>query len=121
MSLNIVSLKNNILYDVKRLEIKKKIIERITELNLIDVKYKLDNEFLLLVSNLIEYLVTKKDRLNKLELLIEIYNQLFPMNELEIETLKSNVNFIHANKQIKKVSYFKLFMCGLKELLFKKH
>lgn len=120
MSLNIISLKNNILYDVKRLEIKKKIIDRINELNLTDQKYKNDNEYLLLVCSLIEFLVSKKDNINKIELLIEIYNQLFVLTSDEIETIKNNVKFLHENKQIKKVSFFKLFICGLKELFFKK-
>ena len=30
-------------------------------------KYKFDNEYLLLLCNLVEYLVTKKDKINKLE------------------------------------------------------
>ena len=80
----------------------------------------LDNEYLLLVCSLIEFLVSKKDNINKIELLIEIYNQLFVLTSDEIETIKNNVKFLHENKQIKKVSFFKLFICGLKEIFFKK-
>ena len=55
MGLEIVSLKNNILNDVRKFEVKNKIINRLVELNLNDIKYKFDNEFLLLVCNLIEH------------------------------------------------------------------
>jgi hypothetical protein len=60
MGLEIVSLKNNILNDVKMSEIKNKIISRLVELNLNDIKYKFDNEFLLLVCNLAEHLIVKR-------------------------------------------------------------
>ena len=72
MGLEIVSLKNNILNDVKKSEVKNKIINRLVELNLNDIKYKLDNEFLLLVCNLVEHLVVKADKLDKKELVQDI-------------------------------------------------
>ena len=39
MGLEIVSLKNNILNDVKKSDIKNKVINRLVELNLNDIKY----------------------------------------------------------------------------------
>ncbi len=120
MSLELVGLKNNILNDVKRYEVKSKIISRIAQLNLNQPQYKNDNEFLLLVCNLAEFLIVKKDKVDKQELVVEIFNDLFALNEDEKELLKRNINFIHSNKQIKKVSYFKLFICGVKEFFLKK-
>lgn len=120
MSLEIVSLKNNILKDVKYNEVKQKIINRLNELNLNQPHYKNDQEYLLLICNLIEHLIIKKDEINKLDLINDIYITLFNIDDLDKETLKRNIDFLHKNKQIKKVSYFKLFLCGINEYFFKK-
>jgi hypothetical protein len=120
MGLEIVSLKNNILNDVRKPEVKNKIINRLVELNLNDIKYKFDNEFLLLVCNLIEHLVVKGDKLDKKELVLEIVSQLFNLDELDKATLSANIEFLHSNKQIKKVSYYKLFRTCLGEWFQKK-
>lgn len=65
MSLSIVPLKNNILVDYKRNETKETIINRLKELNLDPGKYKLDIEYLTFVCNCIEFLVNKKDKIDK--------------------------------------------------------
>ena len=119
MSLDVVPLKNNILIDFKKTEIKNKIISRVNELNIPIVNYKNDNEFLTLVCNLCEYLVTKKDSINKKDLVILIYNELYGLTPEEMETLKNNIDIIHLQKKIKKVSWWKLFKCGVYEY-FKK-
>ena len=119
MSLDIVPLKNNILIDFKRNEIKNKIISRVNELNIPIVNYKNDNEFLTLVCNLCEYLISKKDNINKKDLVILIYNELYGLTPEEMETLKNNIDIIHLQKKIKKVSMWKLFKCGVYEY-FKK-
>ena len=121
MNLQIVPLTNNILVDFKKQDIKSKIIQRIQELNLNIPLYKNDQEFLSLVCNLIEYLVkSKKDNINKIELVLLIYQELFGLTPEEQEVLKNNINIIHLQKKIKAVSYWKLFKCGVKEFLFKK-
>ena len=121
MNLQIVPLTNNILVDFKKQDIKTKIIERIHELNLNLPLYKNDQEFLTLVCNLIEYLVkSKKDNINKIELVLLIYQQLFGITPDEQEVLKNNINILHLQKKIKKVSMWKLFKCGVSEFFFKK-
>ena len=121
MNLQIVPLTNNILVDFKKQDIKTKIIERIHELNLNLPLYKNDQEFLTLVCNLIEYLVkSKKDNINKIELVLLIYQQLFGLTADEQEGLKNNINILHLQKKIKKVSMWKLFKCGVSEFFFKK-
>ena len=63
---SLVPLKNNLLVDSKTNVVKRRIIERINELGLVDLpKYKNDNEFLVLICNLIENLITKNYVLNK--------------------------------------------------------
>ena len=118
--LQIVSLKNNLLYDVTVNEIKTKIIKRIHELNLGEPKYKTDNELLVLICNLIEFLVHKKDKIVKKDLCINIFTDLFQLTDDEKKALSNNIDFVHLNGAIKKVSKFKLFKCGLYELFLKK-
>jgi hypothetical protein len=119
---SLVPLKNNLLIDSKTNVVKRRIIERINELGLVDLhKYKNDNEFLVLVANLIENLITKKDSVSKKQLLIEVYKQLFGISEEEANILSNNIEFICNQKGlVKKMSYYKLFMCNFKEYFFKK-
>jgi hypothetical protein len=122
MSLTIVPLKNNILLDVKVNDIKASIIKRIQELRLDSIKYKLDAEFLTLVCNLVEHLVIKKDGIDKKKLVLDIFSDLFSVNltEDDTTTIIRNIDFIHNNKAIKKVSWYKLFKTGIRELMAKK-
>ena len=92
----------------------------LTKSNINVSQYKTDNEFLTLICNLIEYLVTKKDNINKKELVLSVYNDLFGLTPEEQETLKNNIDIVHLQKKIKAVSYWKLFKCGVKEFIFKK-
>ena len=117
-SLEIISLKNSILVDVHKTEIKSAIMKRVAELNLDLVKWKINPEFLSLLCNMIEHLVEKKDKINKLDFAIEIVNDLLSgsLTADEIAIIKSTIEFIHQNKNIKKVSVWKLFKCGVKEL-----
>ena len=68
--LQIIPLKNNLLVDWKKQDIKTKIISRVNELNISLAHYKNDNEFLVLVCNLVEYLIVKKDNINKKEMCV---------------------------------------------------
>ena len=120
MNLQIVPLTNNILVDFKKQDIKNKIIERIQELKLNLPLYKNDIEFLTLVCNLIEFLVkSKKDNIDKVEIALLIYQELYGLSTDEQETLKNNINIIHLQKKIKKVSQWKLFKCGITEFFSK--
>lgn len=120
MNLQIVPLGNNILVDFKKQDIKNKIIQRIQDLKLEIHLYKTDNEFLTLVCNLIEYLInSKKDNINKKEMVLLIYQELFGLSSDEQEVLKNNIDIIHLQKKIKRPSYYALFKCGCKEFFFK--
>ena len=122
-NLEIVGLKNNIKYDFTVNDIKNQIVNRINQLGLNNIKYKHDNEFLVLICNLIEFLVQKKDKITKSDLCYLIYSEIFDLdrsNEDEKIMLKHNIDFIHANGSIKKISKWKLFRCGLKEFFKKK-
>lgn len=119
--LTLVPLKNNLLVDATYNKVKQLIISRINELGLQDPKYKSDNEFLTLVCSLIENLVNKKDKISKQDLAVDIFTQLFNLNDDEKVILKNNINFLCNQKTIiKKLSLYKLFKSGFKEWFFKR-
>jgi hypothetical protein len=120
MSLTIVPIQNQLAQDVKRIEVKSKILKRVDELGLVVANYRNSNEFLLLVLNLIEHLIVKNDGISKKDLALEIVDDLFQLNAIEKQNVLSNIDFLHSNKNIKKVSKWKLFKCGVTEWLFKK-
>jgi len=84
------------------------------------LKYKLDNEFLTLLTNLIEYLVARKDKINKKQLALEIMKDYFAATDEDLEIIGKNIEYLHNNKVIKKVSFWKLFKAGFCEWFAKK-
>jgi hypothetical protein len=119
-NLSLVPIQNQLAVDVKKAEVKGLIMTRLGELNLNMPNYRGNSEFLLLILNLIEHLVVKKDKISKKELAIEIINDIFNLTEVERNNIESNIEFLHQNKNIKKVSMWKLFKCGISEYFFKK-
>jgi Cdc6-like AAA superfamily ATPase len=118
--LGVVPLKNHLFSDFREDQIKKIINARLQELNMTNPKYKLDAEFLTFLTNLIEYLVQKKDNVDKKRIAIEIMRDIFGATEEEQELLKRNIDYLHSNKVIKKVSYYKLFKTAIWEWMTKK-
>jgi hypothetical protein len=115
MSLALVPTQAKLGSDIKRNQILKKINDRITELGLNQPQYKSNTEFILLVVNLIEHLVKKKHNIGKKQLAIEIITNLFPHTAQEVDVLENNIEFLHSNGMIKKVSWYYAFACGVVE------
>jgi hypothetical protein len=120
VDLQIIELKNNLLVDYTYCDTKKKIVDRLVELKLNDIKYKNDNEFLNLVCNLIEHLIKKKDKISKKDLVLIIFQEMFNINEEEKVIISNNIEYLFNNKNIKKVSFYKLFKTSLNEWFRKK-
>ena len=118
--LSVISIKNGLFSDFRFNEVKSAIIKRLTELNMIDLKYKLDNEFLTLLTNMIEYLVDKKDKINKKSLALEIMKTYFAATDEDLDIIGKNIEYLHNNRVIKKVSFWKLFKAGFCEWFKKK-
>jgi hypothetical protein len=120
MSTDLIQPKHSLLSD-KRFEVIKDIIlKRLQEFQNTG-KYKFDNEFLSLACSLIEHLVKKEDKLNKKELLLQVYDVLFPSMSFEDkQQISNNIEFLLNNHQIKKVSNYKLFKAGVIEWISKK-
>lgn len=119
-NLNLVPVNNQLAVDVKKSEVKTLIMTRLNELNLNLPNYRGNSEFLLLILNLIEHLVVKKDKISKKELAVEIINDIFNLSQDEKNTIEANIQFLWENKNIRKVSKWKLFKCGISEWFFKK-
>ena len=119
MSLDIIPARNHLASDLKFNEAKEKIIERIQQFPNIQ-KYRNDIEFLLLVCNMIEHIIVKKDKVDKKELLLEVYKKVFDIDSGEVNAIGKNIEFLLQNGKIKRVSFYKLFKTGLKELFFKR-
>ena len=70
---------------------------------------------------LIEHLVKKKDKINKKELLFEIFDVLFPeLTSEEKQQIGAGVEFLLDNKQIKKVSNYNLCKTSCSEWITRK-
>ena len=120
MTDQIIQPKNSLLSDKRFADVKEIILKRLHEFPNVD-KYKFNNEFLSLACSLIEHLVKKDDKISKKELLLSIYDILFPGISLEEkQQISSNVEFLLDNKQIKKVGKYKLFKVGVQEWITRK-
>jgi len=118
MSLDLIAITPNLSLEIKQNEIKTKIIARLTELKLNDAKYKLSQDVLLLVANLLEHLVKDK-KINKKQLLLDIFVIVFNIQAPDRLQIENQLEFLHSNKAIKKLSRFYLFCCSAYELVFK--
>lgn len=118
--LSLIAITPNLSLEIKQNEVKAKIIARIVELKLNDPKYKMSQDVLLLVANLIEHLVKDK-KINKKQLLLDVFQALFNINANTVEKnlIEQQLEFLHSNKAIKKLSRFYLFCCSVYELFFK--
>jgi len=119
MSLNLVSITPNLALDVKNAEIKDKVIKRLTDLKLADTKYKNSSDILLLICNLVEHL-TRDKKISKKAIVMDIVDTLFNLTPEEQLIINDNIEFLHSNHAIKKLSKFYLFCCSAYEYLFRK-
>lgn len=112
--------KNELAQDIKLAEIKNKIVDRLNKIENLQ-QYKLNNEFLVLACNLVEYYVKKKYNIDKMNLVLNIYDSIFSdFTDDEKTAIRQNIQFIWNNGHIKKIAYYKLMFCGIKEWLKKK-
>lgn len=82
------------------------------ELIAFDAKKELltDMEFLSLACNLVEHIVDQQKKhlkalkIDKMKLVVDVFTVIYDMSEADQSTLKQNIQFIHDNEMIKKVS-----------------
>lgn len=116
--MNLVSVTPTLDLEIKQNTIKAQIISRLTELKLSDQKYKVNPDVILLVCNLIENLVKNK-KINKKTLLLDIFCQLYNIQAPDRVIIENQIEFLHSNKSIKKLSKFYLFCCSVREYFLK--
>lgn len=96
------------------------------ELKGLDIaKLQLDPDFLKYLAEIIENQVSKKStesvesKPSKMDILVEIIKRLFPhITETELHACRGIVNFMVANKLIKKVALSKIMKFYLKQKFF---
>lgn len=96
--------------------VKDKIIQRIRSLSLDKGHFKLDLKVLLWICICIESLIDKNNKVNKKELVLAIYKEVYGLSSEDEILLKNNIDLLHATKRIKKKHYFRLFLTSLKEV-----
>jgi hypothetical protein len=113
-----VSITPSLDLEIRQNEIKSKIVSRLTELKLNDAKYKSNPDVILLVCNLLENLIKNK-KINKKQLLLDIFVQLYNIQAPDRAIIETNIEFLHSNKSIRKLSKFYLFCCSIREYFLK--
>jgi len=117
---SLISPKNSLYNSIKQDEIRTKIIGRISKFENLP-SYRNSQELTVLITQMIEHFVKKKYQISKQDLAISIYDSLFQnFTDEEKLKLKESINFIWQNGFIKKVPYYKLFFCSLREFILKK-
>ena len=113
---------NSLRVDQKKTKIKNAIIEKVKSLGLSNLdNLKLDNELLSLVMNFIENSIKKKYKIDKKELLLDIYNELYPnLTQEEKMNLIKNHQFLYENDFLSKIPSSTVVINFLKDLFIKK-
>jgi len=113
---------NSLRVDQKKTKIKNAIIEKVKSLGLSNLdNLKLDNELLSLIMNFIENSIKKKYKIDKKELLLDIYNELYPnLTQEEKMNLIKNHQFLYENDFLSKIPSSTVVINFLKDLFIKK-
>ena len=65
------------------------------------------NEFLLYATKVVENVVVKKQKIDKKQLVLDVFKQLFNLQPTEIILLDASIEFLHSNGLISKVKLIK--------------
>jgi len=75
------------------------------------------NEFLLYVTKVVENSVVKKQKIDKKQLVLDVFKILFNLQPPELLVLDASIEFLHSNGLISKVKVVKKFVGFLKKKL----
>lgn len=118
---DLISLKNSLVKDQRIADLNVVVKDKIASLPP-NVSYKNNTELILYVCKLVENVVSKKDGINKKDLVINILRPLLGLNDAEAKLTGEIIEFLHSNgliqriKQAKKlknsiISWFKKKVC----------
>lgn len=120
MDLNIlVPLKHSLKTTVKFNQISDIIVDKLKLIGDIDGQSKLSIELINFITNLIEYMVKHKYKINKENLLIFSLKRVVSLSEEEEEIIKNTIKYLHDNKLIVKVSKLKYLLEYSKNIIKK--
>jgi len=97
-------------------KIQNDIIVRIKALALDKGHFKHDIKVLLWVCTCLESLINKENKVDKKRLCLDIYKAVYGISEDDQRVLENNIDLLHATKRIKRKSYFRLFICNIREI-----
>jgi len=116
----LITLGQGLQKDLKKDQLGKILLTRLQELNMLQQKYKLDNELLTYITNMVEHFVSKTDKIDKKQFVLDFMENNFSATPDELEIISKAIEYLHSNKHIKKVSFWKLIKAGIKEWCFPK-
>jgi hypothetical protein len=70
--------------------------------------------------NLLENAVEKKDKINKKDVIISVYKQVFGDANIDLEFIENDIQFLWENKMIKKLSVIKKNIYPIGNLFLKR-
>lgn len=97
-------------------KLKEDIIARMKSLALDKASFKNDTRVLLWVCVCVESIVSKETKINKKELVLDIFRNVYGLSLEEEIILKNNIDILHLTKRIKKKHYFRLFLTSIREI-----
>jgi hypothetical protein len=84
------------------------------------IELRLNPEIILLACNLIENSVGKKDKIQKKEIVVKILSGIFNYSPADKKGVEDTVEFLHANKRIKRVKLIKKVLLFVGEWIKRK-
>ena len=67
------------------------------------------------ITNMVEHFVLKNDKIDKKQFVLDFMRDNFSTTDEELEIISKAIEYLHSNKHIKKVSFWKLLKAGVKE------
>lgn len=97
-------------------KVKDQVIERMKALALDKGHFKLDVKVLLWACVCIESLINKENKVNKKELVLDIFRNVYGLSGDDEVIIKNNIDILHSTKRIKRKHYFRLFLTSIREI-----
>lgn len=96
--------------------VRDKIIERLKALALDKGQFKLDLKVLLWVCTCVESSIEKNVKVNKKDLVLDVFRHVYGLSSEDELFLKNNIDILHSTKRIKRKHYFRLFLTSIREI-----
>jgi hypothetical protein len=95
--------------------VKERIVKRLKECGFVEKKFATEAKVILFVCVLIESAINKDFKLNKRELLIDMFREVYGLSGEDEILIKNTIELLHIGKKIKRKSYWKLYCASVAE------